>query len=157
MKIILFVFLCWTGIFTAVFVLASEKIDINTATQEELIKITHIGNVRALELISLRPFASLDDLVRIRGISEKRVADIKKQGLAMAGEGYIPTAEQKQEPEMATTEIEIETAILESRITESENKIMENKKGSILPVYLTAAFIALFSGAAVFQLKNNWA
>ena len=72
-------------VFWANFTFGREKIDINTAPLEDLVKIIHIGKARALELISLRPFSSLDDLVRIRGISKKRIEDIKKQGLAWVG------------------------------------------------------------------------
>lgn len=71
--------------FSANFIFAAEKIDINTAPLEDLVKIIHIGEVRALELISLRPFPSLDELVQIKGISKKRIEDIKKQGLAWIG------------------------------------------------------------------------
>lgn len=76
------IILVLAGMLTANFISAEEKIDINTAPLEDLIKIIHIGEVRAQELISLRPFSSLDDLVRINGISENRVKDIKEQGLA---------------------------------------------------------------------------
>ena len=65
------------GWFTVIF--ATEKIDINTAPLEDLVKITYIGEVRARELISLRPFSSLDDPTRTRGIGEKSVEAIKKQ------------------------------------------------------------------------------
>lgn len=60
----------------------TEKIDINSAPLEDLVKIIHIGETRAKELISLRPFSSLDDLTRIKGIGESRLNDIKQQGLA---------------------------------------------------------------------------
>jgi len=63
-------------------VFAAEKIDINTAPLEELIKIIHIGETRASQLISLRPFSTLDELTKIKGLSEARVNDIKSQGLA---------------------------------------------------------------------------
>ena len=59
-----------------------EQIDINNAPLEDLVKIIHIGETRAKELISLRPFSSLDDLTRIKGIGEARLNDIKQQGLA---------------------------------------------------------------------------
>ena len=62
--------------------LCSEKIDINSAVFDDLVKIVHIGEKRALELISLRPFSSLDDLERIKGIGPVRIEEIKKQGLA---------------------------------------------------------------------------
>ena len=58
------------------------KIDINTALLEDLVKIIHIGESRAEELISLRPFSSLNDLIRIKGIGASRLGDIKEQGLA---------------------------------------------------------------------------
>ncbi|MDD2697133.1 MAG: lamin tail domain-containing protein [Candidatus Pacebacteria bacterium] len=63
-----------------------EKIDVNIAPLEDLLKIIHIGEVRAKELIFLRPFSSLDDLIRIKGIGEKNLKDIKEQGLAWVSE-----------------------------------------------------------------------
>lgn len=68
---------------------AAEKIDINTAPLEELVKIIHIGGARAKELISLRPFSSLDDLARIKGIGEARAKDIKEQGIAWVDEKWL--------------------------------------------------------------------
>lgn len=58
------------------------QVDINTAPKEALITIVHIGESRANELISLRPFSSLEDLTRIRGISEGRLREIEAQGIA---------------------------------------------------------------------------
>jgi competence protein ComEC len=45
-------------------------------------KIKHIGPARAAEMLMLRPFTSLDDLVRIKGIAAARLADIKAEGIA---------------------------------------------------------------------------
>lgn len=61
------------------------KVDINRAGFEELKQIIHISDVRAKELISLRPFKSVDELMAINGIGEARLADIKKQGIAYVG------------------------------------------------------------------------
>jgi DNA uptake protein ComE-like DNA-binding protein len=36
-------------------------------------------------MLTLRPFTSLDDLVRIKGISTNKLADIKEEGLACIG------------------------------------------------------------------------
>jgi len=83
-----------TGLLVVNFVFAAEKIDINTAPLEDLVKIIHIGEVRAKELIFLRPFSSLDELTEVKGISETRVEDIKEQGLAWVG------TEEKEEPEL---------------------------------------------------------
>ena len=61
---------------------APGQIDINRASLEELVQIVHIGPARAEEIIQKRPFTSLDDLLRITGIGQGRLGDIKKQGLA---------------------------------------------------------------------------
>jgi competence ComEA-like helix-hairpin-helix protein len=60
----------------------SSKININTASLDELQLIIHIGQARAEEIIRLRPFRSLDDLSRVSGIGPSRLADIKAQGVA---------------------------------------------------------------------------
>jgi competence protein ComEC len=60
----------------------SNCVNINTASHENLQRIIHIGPVRATELISLRPFASVDHLTRVNGIAAGRLRDIKAQGLA---------------------------------------------------------------------------
>jgi len=60
-------------------------VDINNAGSVELQRIIHIGPKRAQQIIALRrakPFRSVDDLVRVKGIAAKRLADIKKQGVA---------------------------------------------------------------------------
>lgn len=59
-----------------------ERVNINTATVDELQLIVHIGPERAQEIIRLRPFISLDDLTLVTGIGLGRLADIKAQGVA---------------------------------------------------------------------------
>lgn len=60
----------------------SGCININTASFEELQQIIHIGPDRAHQIIELRPFNSLDDLLQVKGIGQSRLQDIKAQGLA---------------------------------------------------------------------------
>lgn len=61
----------------------SSCVDINRENDlSELQRIIHIGPQRAPVLIGHRPYASLDDLMRISGIGPARLADIKAQGLA---------------------------------------------------------------------------
>ena len=84
--------------------LCAAKIDVNTALADDLVKIIHIGEKRAEELISLRPFSSIDDLARIKGISEARVEDIKEQGLAWVDPHHLILSagvdiQEKPEPE----------------------------------------------------------
>ena len=61
---------------------ALEKIDINTASIEELQEIIWVGSVTAQKIINSRPFYSLDDLKKVKGIGQKKLQDIKNQGLA---------------------------------------------------------------------------
>jgi len=61
---------------------AENKIDINTATPEQLDEIIEIGPKTAQKIIDARPFSSLDDLLKVSGIGEKTLAKIKEQGLA---------------------------------------------------------------------------
>jgi len=133
-----------------------EKIDINSAPLEDLVKIIHIGEVRAKELIFLRPFFSLDDLDRIKGISEARIKDIKKQGLAWVGaETEIETPEKvennfneektKEAPAQNDKNFKKELAIAGERASE---------KTSFLPFFV-AFLLAIFSGITILILKKN--
>ncbi len=63
-----------------------KRVNINTANENDLTRIVHIGPARAREIIKTRPFFSLDELTRIHGIGEKTVFDIKNQGLAYVDE-----------------------------------------------------------------------
>ena len=60
----------------------SDCININTASFDSLQEIKHIGPARAEELISKRPFQSIDGLSSISGIGAGRLADIKSQNIA---------------------------------------------------------------------------
>ena len=58
------------------------QIDINSASAEELDKLTGIGAVKAQAIIQARPFSSLDDLLNASGIGNATLNKIKQQGLA---------------------------------------------------------------------------
>ena len=62
--------------------LAAEKVEINTASLQELDKITGIGPALGQRIIDARPFSSVDDLLRVKGIGEITLQKIKDQGLA---------------------------------------------------------------------------
>lgn len=139
---------CFIG---ANFIVGAEKIDINTAPVVDLMKIIHIGEARARELISLRPFSSVDDLIRIKGIGEARIQDIKQQGLAWVGlldvggeasnmlEAKPPTSEPRD-------------LIQEVESFEATTSVPAQKS----PVFiLVAGLVAVFSGAAIFMLKKS--
>lgn len=60
----------------------AEQIDINSASLQELDKITGIGPKYAQGIIDGRPYSSVDELTRVKGIGEKTLAKIKEQGFA---------------------------------------------------------------------------
>lgn len=61
-----------------------DAVDINSADVAALIKIVHVGETTAHHIIRSRPFATVDELTRVRGIGKRKIKDIKKQGLAVA-------------------------------------------------------------------------
>ncbi|RLC28044.1 MAG: hypothetical protein DRH32_09585 [Deltaproteobacteria bacterium] len=52
-----------------------DKININTATVEQLIKLKRIGSIYAEEIIRYReangPFATVEDITKVKGIGQK--------------------------------------------------------------------------------------
>ena len=64
---------------------SAGQINVNTASSAQLQEIVHIGPSRAAQLIQQRPFSSLDQLTRVKGIAAGRLRDIKAQGLACVG------------------------------------------------------------------------
>ena len=60
-------------------------VNINSASEVEVQRIIHIGPARSQDLIQLRPYQSVDDLSKIKGIGPARIADILTQGIACTG------------------------------------------------------------------------
>ena len=56
-------------------------ININKASAVELQQIIHIGKVRALKIISRRPFKDIYELSNVLGLGTKRMEAIIKQGI----------------------------------------------------------------------------
>ncbi len=61
---------------------ASDQININTASKNDLMKIRHIGSARADGIIENRPYVFLEELVKVAGIGEGRLSDIISEGKA---------------------------------------------------------------------------
>ena len=68
----------------SLFVLAADKVEINTASLEQLDKIIGIGPALGQRIRDARPFSCVDDLIMVKGIGEKTLQKIKDQGLMEA-------------------------------------------------------------------------
>lgn len=52
-------------------------VDLNYADREALMRLPHIGEVLADRVIAARPFSSADDLLRVQGIGEGILNDLR--------------------------------------------------------------------------------
>ncbi len=73
----------FTGIFVPDALPAPLRVNINSAGIDSLTLIVNVGDVTAKRIIENRPFKSLDDLSRVKGLGLARIAAIKEQGVAM--------------------------------------------------------------------------
>jgi len=130
----------------AEFIEKIERVDINTASLEELQKITGVGPVMAQRIIEARPFYSLDELTRVRGIGPKTLEEIKKQGLAWIN------------PELEPPKIE-KTESPKKGLAAAAEPFKQGSLGREIPkslsLFLIALALAIFSGAIILILKNK--
>jgi hypothetical protein len=105
------------------------QIDINSASIEDLIKIDNIAEKRAQQIIELRPFESVDDLIRVVGIGEIYLSEIKEQDLAC-----VDKSEEKEEDNTEDEPEEKEED--EKYIIEEDRENKEDKKEEILEIRL---------------------
>jgi competence protein ComEA len=57
----------------------TTKVNLNTATREQLEALPEIGPVKAQAIIDARPFSSIEDVMRVSGIKEGIFEEIKDQ------------------------------------------------------------------------------
>ena len=107
------------------------QIDINSATKEKLTEIIQIGDLRAEQVITLRPFSSVDDMIRIVGIGESHLEAIKSQGLACVNENEQENKEENTKELTDETEEQTRT----DDIKTNEEKLLYNK--TLSPITLT--------------------
>ncbi|OHB67047.1 MAG: hypothetical protein A2Y76_00550 [Planctomycetes bacterium RBG_13_60_9] len=60
--------------------MAQKKININTASKDELAALPLIGDERAQTLVEERPFHSWDEIDELPGFDEGLVQDIQRRG-----------------------------------------------------------------------------
>lgn len=81
--------------------MAQKKININTASREELASLPRISAERAQTLIEERPFDTWDEIDELPGFDEKLVRDIQNSG------GYLGEEEEwVEEEEWSEEEVE---------------------------------------------------
>ncbi len=63
-------------------VTAAASVDLNSATVDQLVELPGIGPAKAAAIVEERnvaPFKTIDDLARVRGISDATIADLRGQ------------------------------------------------------------------------------
>ena len=82
-KILFFTFFIFGFLFLSPFFVSAEQVDINSATLLQLDDIVHVGTKTAQKIIDDRPYNSVQDLSKVKGIGNgKYLQDIINQGWA---------------------------------------------------------------------------
>lgn len=102
-KNLLFIFIFL--ILLPVKVFAADWVEINTASLAQLDTLTGIGPVYAQRIIDGRPYSSVDDLDRVKGIGSATLQKIKDQGLAYVSASSLRGASEASNEAIPTEEI----------------------------------------------------
>ena len=110
----------------------AEQININAATLSQLDELTGIGPTYAQRIIDARPFSSIDDLNRVKGIGPATIQKIKNQGFACVNCQTTQITVEPQKTEAVQNTVSAQTPASEPN--EATNK-------ALAPVYPGGVFI----------------
>lgn len=110
MKKVLFILLTLIFLITETSAICQNgQININTASAEDLDKLSGIGPVKAQAIIDTRPFNSVDGLIDVNGIGNATLDKIKTQSLACVSNEEENTPVEEDIPEEIPDEIQQDT------------------------------------------------
>jgi competence ComEA-like helix-hairpin-helix protein len=135
------------------------QIDINSASAEELNQITQVGPATAEAIINSRPFNSIDGLLEVSGIGEKKLEKIKEEGLACVEKEETNVEEEleKESSEEILTPIRLSTNLNSKDIKSEDNKGILVKNLALCGIIgFCLVFGALFSFKFVRKSKNEF-
>jgi hypothetical protein len=116
----------------------------------ELQGIIHVGPDRAAEIITRRPFGSVDDLTRVTGIGPSRLADIKAQGLAcVKSSAPDPKPPETPKPPDTTTPV-----VVADRIT--VGVVSRQLVGANLRVTLASGDVLTVPASDLVYVRDEW-
>lgn len=126
------------------------QIDINSANISELDKIINVGPTIAQRIIDSRFFSSVDELIKVSGIGNITLEEIKQQGLACVNE--VNEGKIEDGPEI----ISDESIIKEESKENLDEKIVDSKnEGSISNISQENEEIISFNPEPLTLINNN--
>lgn len=117
---ILYIFLIL--LLTPSFALTADVVELNKASLAELDLLVGVGPTIAQRIIDARPYTSVDDLSKVKGIGEKTLQDIKSQGLA-----YVSTGSQAPSTLETPTALIVEPQAMAPRLVTYPNGVIINE------------------------------